>query len=305
MSSAAQEAAAGLVTDIVADIALNGAPGLDSETRQHYVDGLRQSGVEIPDEATSRFPAGSSGTTAEDQPGLAEKLFGASVVEGPITATAAATAPEPEPEPVPELVSAAAELGFDEEELPDEVKAILEDDDGFDDDDDEEEERLPPAAVRHPEDEWEEEADPEKARLARENEKLRRKIEHQEKIARQRELKNWKAESKKLFKLITDEQLDEIGKSASSRRAFLRKAKATADSNKKLVAPFVEAAKSVVNERGVEIEAEKRQEAVKAWGKPTTGPSGVPSEAGVRQERLQRARRSGDFTEAVKALVGL
>jgi hypothetical protein len=85
--------------------------------------------------------------------------------------------------------------------------------------------------------------------------------------------------------------VEEIAKTATSRKDFARKANAA----QAKMAPIVE---KKLNE-GLET---FKKELESQWGKPMSGP-GVPDQAFAAQEALEKARNSGNLTDVFKVLI--
>lgn len=115
--------------------------------------------------------------------------------------------------------------------------------------------------------------------------------------------KSWREEAKKVAAL-SEPFLDEI--KATSRKGYIREAKRIHDK----LAPFVKehyhdplvAARAQMSG---EVTAEAREEAARAWGKPTSGPSVVPAEAAEQAARVDQARiaKNRSFDSIVKTMI--
>lgn len=140
--------------------------------------------------------------------------------------------------------------------------------------------------------------DPEE--LARQNAKLRKKLEWTEAQKAKVEMAKWRQEAEKFFPYA---HLDSIA--ATSRRGFLREARAQHEANKSLIAPHVEALKAKEAALRAEIEQKVKAELAEAWGKPNLGggPSGAPVEAAAASDELDRARNSRNLAAVAKALM--
>lgn len=218
---------------------------------------------------------------AEAVAGTVADLFGAPVEaepEAPNSPDAAAEAPQD--------AAPAVDLPDLTDDLPDELAEFLEAPD-FDDE--------PEAVTARDEDEF---VDPEE--LARENAKLKKRLEWAEAQKAKAEQTRWRAEAEKYFPYA---HIDSI--QANSRRAFLKAARAQHEANKSLVAPHIEALKAKEAAMRAEIEAKVKAELAEAWGKPNIGggPSGAPVEAAARADELDRARNSRNLAAVAKALI--
>ncbi len=209
--------------------------------------------------------------------GVVEDLFGGSDVadESPNGPTdAAADTPQ----------DAAIELPT-VPDLPDELAEFLDEPD------------FEAEAEVHDSDEW---TDPDD--LARENAKLRKKLEFAETKRAESEKNKWKTEAEKYFP-YADTTSPEYS-SLKSRRSFLTHARAEHSKIKSRLAPIlqdVEAAKEAGRRQAYE-EAKKAQ--AEGWGKPNVsgGPS-APIEAAQKADDLDAARNSRNLSKVVKALI--
>ena len=212
--------------------------------------------------------------------GTVADLFGGSasdVAPEVVNSPEPAGAPEIAQEPVIELPDLSTEL-------PDDIQELLDAPD-FDED--------PAPTFTSSEDEF---VDPEE--LARENAKLRKKLEWEQTQKLNIARKNWAAEATKYFPYARPDQIN-----ATSRRAFLRAAKEQHDAVAVHVLPALEAARKAEAEARAVAEAKVRAEAAEAWGKPTVGGSVAPSEAAQKSDDLQRARNSRDLAKVARALI--
>lgn len=200
----------------------------------------------------------------------------------------AMTQPAPvvqEPEFVPEPV---VETPTDYE-LPADLAALLDEPEEFEDDEPE-----AVAEVEEPDDD--EYADPQVAKLRKELEKERRKTEHERKLRVQTARRDWEAEADRVFRLGTVPLLtaEEIGSiQADSKRDFLRKAKALADRNKVIAQRF--------HQPAAPAPAVEPRAAAETWGTPPAGGPGADAGSIGQQERLAKARRSGNLASIFKA----
>lgn len=186
----------------------------------------------------------------------------------------------------PEAQVAEPEVDFNPE-LPEDLLEFLEEPD-------DEEDEVQVGTIET--DDEEVYLDPEE--LARQNAKLKKKIEWEQKKALSASRKAWAAEAQKYAPLSRPETI-----TATSRRAFLREAKAQHDQNYKLVAPIVDQYRKKEENIRVEVERQVRAELEQAWGRPTVGAAGAPSLASQKADDLQKARNSRNLTGAVKALI--
>lgn len=193
-----------------------------------------------------------------------------------------------EPEPVVETPT--------DYELPADLAALLDEPEEFEDDDEPE---PAVATVEEPDDD--EYVDPQVAQLRRDLEKERRKTEHERKLRVQTARKDWEAEADRVFRLgdvplLTPDELQSI--KADSKRGFLRDAKALADRNKVIAQRFQPVAAPRVNKPDPEVV--RAQEAARWGSPPNEGPTADAGSIG-QQERLAKARRSGNLANIFKA----
>lgn len=186
----------------------------------------------------------------------------------------------------------------DDYDIPPDVAALLDEPDEED-----EEEDLPPAAVVEEEDDEDqvdysdgEYVDPEIRKLQARLAKSEKRAEHEHKLRVQASASKWEDEAKRVFRLgplelLSDEELKSI--TATSRKDFLRQAKSIADRNRSVAerfgATFQPTPAPAVDTR--------RQD----WGTPPAGAPSAQPESIDKQERLARARRSGNLTGIIKA----
>lgn len=206
---------------------------------------------------------------------IANNLEGAPAMTQPAPVVA-------QPEPVPVLVETPTDY-----ELPADLAALLDEPEEIPDDPE------PVAAVEEVDDEF---TDPQVVQLRKELEKERRKTEHERKLRVQTARKDWEAEADRVFRLgdvplLTPEEIASI--QADSHRGFLRDAKAIADRNKVIAQRFHQpAAPAPAVEARVQAET---------WGDPpAAGPVADATSVG-QQDRLARARRSGNLSQILKA----
>ena len=188
-------------------------------------------------------------------------------------------APPAEPEPVAEASAAPA---FDlNPKLPEDLVAEL---DAAEIDEQVETEF---AAYEPPEDEYGNpvEVDPDAVREAI---KLRKRNEYLERQLAESKKSAWVAEAEKFFPL-SKHALDSI--QATSRRGFLRAAKAEHERILPHVQTYLAEAKAVVDEERSAATSEARAEVAGAWGQPLTVPDGSLSTPQAEQaQRVAKAR---------------
>lgn len=186
----------------------------------------------------------------------------------------------------PQETAPAVELPDLNDDLPDELAAFLEEPD-FEDEE--------PTYTAASDDEF---VDPDE--LARENAKLKKRLEWAEQQKAKAEQAKWQAEARKHFPYANVDSIN-----ATSRRAFLKQARAMHESNKALIAPQIEALRAKEAALRAEVEAKVKAELAEAWGKPNLGggPSGAPVEAAAAADELQRARNSRNLAGIAKALM--
>ena len=186
----------------------------------------------------------------------------------------------------PSAQDAAVSLPDLNPSIPEDLLEFLEEPD-FDDDE--------PVATTTEDDEF---VDPEE--LARENAKLRKRLEWAESQKAKAEQAKWHEEAKKIAPLSRPETIN-----ANSRRAFLREARKQHEENFTLLAPHIEAYKAAKESLKATVEAEIRSELADAWGRPNLGggPSGAPVEAAAAADELDRARNSRNLASVAKALL--
>jgi len=145
---------------------------------------------------------------------------------------------------------------------------------------------------------YDEFVDPEE--LARENAKLKKRLEWAENQKVKAEQAKWHEEAKKIAPLSRPETIK-----ANSRRSFLREARKQHEENFTLLAPHIEAYKAAKDNLKASVEAEIRAELADAWGRPNLGggPSGAPVEAAAAADDLDRARNSRNMAAVAKALM--
>lgn len=110
------------------------------------------------------------------------------------------------------------------------------------------------------------------------------------------ELPKWKQEAEKFFPLA---DIDSI--KAESRRAFLREAAKQHRALKPKIDKVLAREREQLSATTEQERAAKREEAAKAWGKPTAGGPGVPPEASqkVRAETDRPVLASGGVTRMI------
>lgn len=154
-----------------------------------------------------------------------------------------------------------------------------------------------PAAVWGDEPDDEGYVDPDQ--LARENAKLKKRLEYEQQQKLKVGQKAWAAEAKKIAPLATPDQIQ-----ATSRRAFLRQARAQHEERFALLKPHIESYEQAKQQLRAEVEAEVRAELAAAWGKPTVGAGATaPGLASAKQDDLTRARNSRNLAGVARALM--
>jgi hypothetical protein len=122
-----------------------------------------------------------------------------------------------------------------------------------------------------------------------------KKAAYYERLTATRERKKWAAEARKQWPLA-EHALGKI--TATSRRSYLREAKAAHDA----VKPYFETygkklREDIEAERGT-LKAEEKEKAKEAWGEPTTPPSGTPNTRDWEGE-ISAARRDQDLARLI------
>lgn len=188
-------------------------------------------------------------------------------------------------EPAPEPVVAVTDY-----ELPADLEALLEEPEEFAYDDEPE-----PVAdeVAVDDDEY---VDPQVAKLRRELERERKKTEHERKLRVQTARKDWEAEAARVFSLgavplLDTAELQSI--KAESKREFMRQAKTLADRNKTVAQRFQPATAAAP--------AVPREQTAEVWGTPPAATSPASADSVAHQDRLAKARRSGNLSAIFKA----
>lgn len=111
--------------------------------------------------------------------------------------------------------------------------------------------------------------------------------------------KLWTAEAKKFFPL-SEFALPSI--EATSRRAFLKQARAAHETVKPLVKRYLDAAHTSMESEREQMRSEEREKAAKSWGRPSVG-SEVPANAAEDVRQIERARARGDLSDVIRAMV--
>lgn len=131
------------------------------------------------------------------------------------------------------------------------------------------------------------------AKLARENQFLK------EQKVRQG-VKTWKQEALKYFPL-SEYKLDEI--TATSRRSYLKQARAAEAAIKPTVQKLLGIAKATIDAEKEKARTEARGEVEKAWGKPTTGPGQPPSNADLSDVDVLQINDKGGLSAVFKQMM--
>jgi len=142
--------------------------------------------------------------------------------------------------------------------------------------------------------------DPRVAALKAENERLRKNAKHERALRVKTTRPTWEQEAKSVFRLgdvplLDDDDLASI--KADSKREFLRQAKTIADRNKRVVIRVAPAASGPSTEE-VRL-AEKREK----WGEPPTTVPPSDLEVNDREQRLARARRTGNLGKIIGEMI--
>jgi hypothetical protein len=207
----------------------------------------------------------------------------------------AATQPPPDVEPAPEPIDLSAKL-------PPEYEALLEDDDV-------DEEPLGGIVAESDDETYdpEEFAYDERAQaIARENAKLKRKLEQTEKARLKAARVEWLQKDLGHFPAVTPERAAELARQSTSHRDFIRAMKA----ENARVAPIVERALAAERARLAKVEAElaaaRKQAQTAAWGAPVAGEGAGVGAVDMDLERKlavakERGGLGGKMTELLRA----
>lgn len=212
-----------------------------------------------------------------------EEALQAAVAEPPpvVPSSPEAVAPPPAPETAqPHYEEPPPGFSLGEPE-PEWLTELLEDDPVDIDD-----EPPPSAAVVAEPAEDDEYVDPEVAALRRQLAAERKRAEHYEKQHAKSSQKAWAKEAEKYYPLA-----DTTSITATSRRAFMREAKAQHERLKPQFARFQEAEK-----------ARLRAEAAEQWGAPVQGGQ-IPSAAADLDARVAAARKTGSLAKVFKEML--
>ena len=180
------------------------------------------------------------------------------------------SAPEPELESIPswEADTSGIEDLLDEDEPP-----VGGEPDFF-------QQAPPPAAV---EETWED--DEEKRQLKAQLVAAQKRLAWEQEQRTRAQEKEWRAEAGRRFPLSDPEEI-----TATSRRAFLRKAAEQHQRVQKKVAPLTAALEQLKQQTIQEARQEAREEARASWGRPTAGPT--PAQVQVAGDEAQYDRRA-------------
>ena len=145
------------------------------------------------------------------------------------------------------------------------------------------------AAYQPEEDEWGNPVEVD-TDAVREAIKLRKRNEYLERQLVESKAASWKAEAEKFFPLAKH-ALDGI--TATSRRGFLRAAKAEHDRILPHVQGYLAEAKQFVDAEKADVTTEARKQVAESWGQPLAGPdTALNSQQADQQQRVQRAREN-------------
>lgn len=128
-----------------------------------------------------------------------------------------------------------------------------------------------------------------------------KKAAYYENLRAKSQQKQWAAEARQYFPLAGS-ALDSGHINAKSRKDFLRQARKAHEG----VLPYI---KEAISQRDATLEQERkkvreetREEFIRAWGRPTTGPSGYPNRADDLAEELADSRKKGDLARSIGIL---
>jgi len=222
-------------------------------------------------------------------------ILGVEVDEAP-EAEAAGESPEEVAAPEAEAHEATAPVNINPS-IPEELEEFLNEPD-FEVTDEE----VEAVVVEEPNDdahEWSED-DEEVTKLKRELAKERKRAEHERSLRVNSQRGSWEKEAEKYFPLAAA-QFGSI--SATSRRAFLRDARAKHEALLPFVKNAVDEAKRLAEEAREQARAEDRANAEKAWGKPLAGPGAPPSDYKAKQDEIEKARATGSLQRVIKSML--
>src|SRR5262245_25234365 len=210
------------------------------------------------------------------------------VVEGEVEETSE----QPEEAPVAEAEEAQHETA---PELPDEIRELLETPDFDAEAEDALRDELETTETEDEVEEWEE--DPKVLELKKQLIKEQKKSAWFEKLRAESERKKWEDEASKYFPYADQTQIQ-----STSRRGFLRAAKAQHDAIKdKVDAALLGDRKRLDDEREA-MREEIRKEVEAAWGKVTTGPGVPPADAAEKAEQTDEAFKKS-FVAGVREMI--
>lgn len=223
---------------------------------------------------------------SEAAAGVLEDMFGEPGNEAPVEPVSPAPTPVAEAPAAPVQETEPAQP-VAEDEMPEDIKALLDGPD-FEEDDDE---PVAPAAQAEPEYDDDEYEDPEVAKLRKRLAAEQKKTAWLEQQRLERERKGWEKEAAKYLP-HSEPFLGNIN--ATSKRAFLREAR-----------DYHEAVKAHIAKHGqADVERAKEEakaEAQAAWGNPTTGPGTTPLDVNQAEAQWEEARRKRDPIGMIKA----
>lgn len=212
------------------------------------------------------------------------------IIEQAQTENPPPAAPEAAPAPAPEAAAAPAEPAQEaapaptfelNPELPEDLAAELAEAEI------EDEVEREVAAYEPETDEWGNPVEVDQDAV-REAVKLRKRNEYLEKQLVQTKRGQWEAEAEKFFPLAKH-ALPDI--QATSRRSFLKAAKAEHDRILPHVQAYLGEAKQVVDAEKQSATTEARAAVAESWGKPLTGPDNAMDAAAVaREQEIEKAR---------------
>lgn len=210
------------------------------------------------------------------------------------------TASSPEVDDTPELEAEPAPSFEYSPEVPEDILAEIREAEI----DDEVEQAIASRPATVEDDQYAEYESAESEQEVRERIKLQKRNEYLEAELAKTRASSWKGEALKYFPL-SKHKLDSIN--ATSRRAFLKAAKAEHEAILPYVQEALTEAKGFVDGARSEAVAEGREAAAKAFGKPLSGPDSGTVDAAAANADLENARadarKTGSLVELFKKMM--